>query len=52
MKILLANSPLRYYMTTSFMHPDWPALNLPQLAAMVWHENEEESFGQLARLVW
>ena len=35
MKILLTNSPFQYYMTTSFFHPDWGALNLPQLAAMV-----------------
>lgn len=35
MRILLTNSPLQYYMTTAFFHPDWMALNLPQLAAMV-----------------
>lgn len=35
MKILLANSPFQYFHTTSFFHPDWGALNLAQLAAMV-----------------
>jgi anaerobic magnesium-protoporphyrin IX monomethyl ester cyclase len=34
-KILLANSPFQYFHTTSFYHPDWGALNLAQLAAMV-----------------
>jgi anaerobic magnesium-protoporphyrin IX monomethyl ester cyclase len=35
MKILLTNSPFQYYHTTAFFHPDWGALNLAQLAAMV-----------------
>lgn len=35
MKILLSNSPFQYYHTTSFFHPDWGALNLAQLTAMV-----------------
>lgn len=34
MRVLLTNSPFQYYMTTAFFHPDWAALNLPQLAAM------------------
>ena len=35
MKIFLTNSPFRWYFTTCFNHPDWGALNLAQLAAMV-----------------
>lgn len=35
MRILLTNSPFQYYHTTAFFHPDWGALNLAQLAAMV-----------------
>ncbi len=35
MKILLTNAPFQYYHTTCFFHPDWGALNLAQLAAMV-----------------
>ena len=40
MKILLTNSPFQYYMTTCFFHPDWGALNLSQLAAMVNKKHE------------
>ena len=35
MKIFLTNSPFQYFHTTAFFHPDWGALNLAQLAAMV-----------------
>lgn len=40
MRILLTNSPFQYYMTTAFFHPDWGALNLAQLAAMVRDQHE------------
>lgn len=35
MRILLTNSPFQYFHTTCFFFPDWGALNLAQLAAMV-----------------
>jgi len=41
MRILLTNSPFQYYHTTAFFHPDWGALNLAQLAAMVDTEENQ-----------
>lgn len=41
MRILLINSPFQYYHTTAFFHPDWGALNLAQLAAMVDTEENQ-----------
>lgn len=41
MRILLTNSPFQYYHTTAFFHPDWGALNLAQLAAMVDNPENE-----------
>lgn len=40
MRILLTNSPLQFFHTTCFYHPDWGALNLAQLAAMVAGDHE------------
>jgi anaerobic magnesium-protoporphyrin IX monomethyl ester cyclase len=35
MKVLLTNSPLRFYHIVTFLHPDWLALNLAMLAGAV-----------------